>query len=202
MHLSSRHFHDMYDVQKFMTSLDGTVKIAHELPPEFASKKPTIIRVPNRVTDEFISKSIEPIFQTSKYIHLSVVFPSISFRKRESQNKDFDAVTCQAMFHSLQLKADLHEVAEKMVEKLKAISMQNGGSFVAVDFRSDMLNKKTCMVVRGRRKSCYNASEVAKFLKKLGFNANSVVYVTETWWHEGLSPLKEAFPKTYTKVIQ
>lgn len=192
----------MYDVQKFTTSLDGIVKIAHKLPPEFASKKPIIIRVPNRVTEEFILKTIEPIFQTSKYIHLSIVFPSISLRKRETPNKDFDVVACQAMFHSLKLKVDLHEVAEKMVEKLKALGMENGGRFVAIDFRSDMLSKRSCTVMQGRRKSCYNASEVAEFLKKLGFNANSVVYLTETWWHEGLSPLKEAFPKTYTKVVK
>ncbi|XP_078165462.1 protein MANNAN SYNTHESIS-RELATED 1-like [Carex rostrata] len=194
-----RNFHDMYDVQKFTTSLSGIVKIAHKLPPEFASKKPIIIRVPNRVTEEFISETIEPIFQTSNYIHLSIVFPSISLIRRDSQNKDLNAVACQAMFHSLQLKPDLREVAVKMVEKLKALGMENGGRFVAIDFRSDILNKRSCMVVRGSRKSCYNASEVAEFLKKLGFNANSLVYLTETWWHEGLSPLKEAFPNTYTK---
>ncbi|KAJ3696494.1 hypothetical protein LUZ61_000199 [Rhynchospora tenuis] len=194
-----RNFQDMYDAQKFTTSLDGIVKVVRELPPEYASKKPTIIRVPNRVTKEFISKTIEPILQTSKFIQLSIVFPSITLKKRETQNGDFNGVACQAMFHSLQLKYDLLEVAEKMVERLKALGIENGGQFIAIDCRSEMLNKRSCMVVRGRRKSCYNASEVAEFLKKLGFNANSVVYLTETWWHGELDPLKEAFPRTYTK---
>ncbi|KAJ4817843.1 O-fucosyltransferase family protein [Rhynchospora pubera] len=194
-----RNFQYIYDAQKFTTSLDGIVKVIQELPQEYASKKPTIIRVPNRVTKEFISKTIKPIFETNKFVHLSIVFPSITLKKRDAQNGDFIGVACQAMFQSLQLRSDLLEVAETMIEKLKVLSIENGGQLVAIDFRSDMLNKKSCMVVRGRRKSCYNASEVAEFLKKLRFNANSVVYLTETWWHGELNPLKEAFPRTYTK---
>ncbi|KAJ3679468.1 hypothetical protein LUZ60_017479 [Juncus effusus] len=194
-----RKFQDMYHLEKFMTSLDGIVKVVNELPAEFASKRPTIIRVPNRVSQQFIENNIKPIFQTSNYVHLSIVFPSISLKKRENQNTDMDLVACQAMFHSLELKSDLMDVVNRMLERLKALSMKNEGQFVAVDLRGDMLGKRSCKVNRGGRKSCYDASEITGFLKKLGFGEDSVIYLTETWWHDGLNPLKEAFPKTYTK---
>lgn len=106
------------------------------------------------------------------------------------------------MFQSLDLPPGLREVAEKIIERLRELGAKSNGEFVAVDLRLDVLGKSSCMLdgVSGRKR-CYNASEVASFLKKAGFGEETVVYLTEAWWHESLNPLKEAFPKTYTKVI-
>ncbi|XP_020083157.1 uncharacterized protein LOC109706623 [Ananas comosus] len=197
---NKRNFKDMYDVDKFMRSLDGVIKVVKALPDELASRQPAVVRVPNRVSEDFIVESIKPIFQTNNYLRLAIVFQSISFRLREKKNIELDSTACLAMFSSLELKPEINEVGERMVERLKTLSRKTDGQFVAVDLRVEMLEKKSCKVSGGaRRKSCYNAQEVADFLRKVGFSQDTTVYLTQTWWHESLNPLKEAFPKTYTK---
>jgi hypothetical protein len=41
----SRKFEDVYDVDKFVKSLDGAVKVIHELSDELSARKPAVIRV-------------------------------------------------------------------------------------------------------------------------------------------------------------
>ncbi|KAG8057265.1 hypothetical protein GUJ93_ZPchr0002g24623 [Zizania palustris] len=136
-----RKFGDMYDVDKFMMSLDGVVKVIHSLPDEVTAKKPAVIRVPNRVTEEFITETIAPIFQRNNYLRLATIISS-----------------------------------------------------------TELLEKKICKTSGGARRSgCYYPQEVVNFMKKVGFSANTTIYLTETWWHKSLNTLKEAFPNTYTK---
>lgn len=197
---NKRKFQDMYNVDKFMRSLDGVVEVINELPDEVSAKKPAVIRVPNRVTEGFITNTIQPIFQTNNYLRLAVVFSSVSLRPQETNNKDMDATACLAMFSGLELKYEYSEVARKMSDKLKELSKKSDGKVVAIDLRTDLLEKKNCKTTRGtRRKGCYNPDEVLGFLRNVGFSANSTIYLTETWWHKGLNDLKEEYPNTYTK---
>ncbi|VAI19257.1 unnamed protein product [Triticum turgidum subsp. durum] len=159
----SRKFQDMYDVEKFKMNLDGVVKVVDKLPAELTTKKPAVIRVPNRVTEDFILDTIQPAFQKNSYLRLAIIFSS-------------------------------------MLGRLKELSKKSDGRVLAVDMRTDLLEKKTCKTSAGaRRKGCYNPQEVLNFLKKVGFSANTTIYLTETWWHKGLNNLKRAFPHTYTK---
>lgn len=191
----------MYDVEKFLNSMDGIVKITKEIPAEIATGKPAVVRVPNRVTEDFIVKEIEPIFQTKSYLRLATSFPSINLRLNDKQNDDLDTTTCLAMFGSLELKTEIQEVAEQMVLRLQTLSHKSDGKFIAVDLRVDVLEKKGCKEAGGQgRQSCYSAQEVGDFLKKIGFDGDATIYLTQTWWHESLNPLKDMFPKTYTKV--
>ncbi|XP_027916774.1 protein MANNAN SYNTHESIS-RELATED 2-like [Vigna unguiculata] len=48
-------------------------------------------------------------------------------------------------------------------------------------------------------KSCHNAQEIAVFLRQIGFDKDTTVYVTESRWDSSLDSLKDLFPKTYTK---
>ncbi|KAJ1290258.1 hypothetical protein BS78_02G229400 [Paspalum vaginatum] len=197
---NKRKFQDMYNVDKFMRNLDGVVEVIEELPDEVSAKKPAVIRVPNRVTEGFITNSIQPIFQTNKYLRLAVVFSSVSLRPKETNNKDLDATACLAMFSGLELKHEYSEVARKMSDKLKELSRKSDGKVLAIDLRTDLLEKKSCKTTRGtRRKGCYDPDEVLGFLRNVGFSANTTIYLTETWWHKGLNDLKEEFPNTYTK---
>ncbi|RRT83040.1 hypothetical protein BHE74_00005533 [Ensete ventricosum] len=86
-----------------------------------------------------------------------------------------------------------------MVERLRTLSRNTGSQFIAVDIRVDVLEKKSCKEKSNGRKPCYTAVEIRDFLRKVGFNADNTIYLTETWWHESLNPLKDVFPKTYTK---
>ncbi|XP_062199864.1 protein MANNAN SYNTHESIS-RELATED 1-like [Phragmites australis] len=197
---NKRKFQDMYDVDKFMSSLDGVVKVVHELPDEVSAKKPAVIRVPNRVTEGFITETIQPIFQKNNYLRLAVVFSSISLKPNETDNKDLDSTACLVMFSGLEMKPEYSEVAKQMLGRLKELSKKSDGTVLAIDMRTDLLGKKSCKTNGGaRRKGCYNPHEVLGFLKNVGFSANTTIYLTETWWHKGLNALKEAFPSTYTK---
>lgn len=195
-----RKFEDMYDVDKFMTSLDGVVKVVHSLPNAVSSKKPAVVRVPNRVTEEFITGTIEPIFQRNNYLRLATIFSSVSLKQKESGNKDLDSTACLAMFSGLQLKPEFSAVAKHMLDKLKEISEKSDGMVIAIDLQTELLEKKICKTNGGaRRRGCYYPQEVVHFLKKVGFSADTTIYLTETWWHKSLDTLKEAFPNTYTK---
>ncbi|KAJ6819675.1 uncharacterized protein M6B38_400710 [Iris pallida] len=194
-----RNFEDLYDVDKFTKSMDGVVKIVRELPADVASEKPEVVRVPNRVTEEFIAKNIEPIFRTKNYLRIAIFFPSVSLSPREKQSNDLDSTSCLAMFGSLELKAEIQEVANAMVDRLRTLSNSTDGKFVAVDLRVDVI-EKGCKESGGEgKKACYGAQEIRNFLKKVGFDADTPIYLTQTWWHENLNTLKEVFPKTYTK---
>lgn len=193
-------FEDMYDVDKFMKSLDGVIKIVKELPAELAAEKPAVVKVPNRLSEEFIVKNIEPIFRTKSYLRLASFFPSINMRLMQKQSSDADSTACLAMFGSLELKPDIRAVATMMVERLRTLSHKSEGHFIAVDLRVDVLEKRRCKESGSKgMKSCYSAQEIAEFLRKIGFDGDTVIYLTQSWWHESLNTLKEFFPKIYTK---
>jgi|SRR5688500_8037473 hypothetical protein len=61
-------FQDMYNVDKFVRSLDGVVEVIDEIPDEVSAKKPAVIKVPNRVTESFIMDTIQPIFQKKQVL--------------------------------------------------------------------------------------------------------------------------------------
>jgi hypothetical protein len=190
----------VYDVGTFVKSLDGVINVIRELPDELSARKPAVIRVPNRVTEDFISETIEPVFQKNNYLRLAVTFSSISFTAKEMNNKDLESTACLAMFSSLKLKPEYSEVAKQMLASLKESSKESDGVVLAIDMQKDLLGKKSCQTNGSiRRKGCYYPHEVLGFLTKVGFSANTTIYLTETRWHKDLNALKEAFPNTYTK---
>ncbi|ONM56039.1 O-fucosyltransferase family protein [Zea mays] len=157
---NKRKFQDMYNVDKFVRSLDGVVEVIDEIPDEVSAKKPAVIRVPNRVTESFIMDTIQPIFKKNKYLRLAVIFSSVSLRPKETSNKDLDATACLAMFSGLELKHEYSEVARKMLDRLQELSKKSDGKVLAIDLRTDLLEKKSCKTTSGaRRKGCYNPNE-------------------------------------------
>ncbi|KAJ8480590.1 hypothetical protein OPV22_024317 [Ensete ventricosum] len=194
-----RNFEDMYDADNFTTSLIGVVKVVKELPSEVTADNPAVVRVPNRVAKDFIINNIEPIFQTKSYLRLASFFPSINLKAKGKPNTDLDSTACLAMFGSLEMKQEILEVSDRMIERLKILSRNSGSQFIAVDLRVDVLEKKGCKAKGNGKKPCYTPVEIRDFIKKVGFNSDHTIYLTQTWWHESLNPLKEMFPKTYTK---
>lgn len=190
-------FGDIYDVEKFIASLDGVVKVVKELPSEISPRKISAVKVPNRVTEEYISEHIEKIFKRSGSIRLATYFPSVNMKK-SSASSDSDSVPCLAMFGTLELQPDISEVIESMIERLKTLGRKSNGQFIAVDLRIDMLGENGCQEASGS-KSCYTAQDVALFLRKIGFEKDATIYLTQPRWDNSLDDLKDLFPKTYTK---
>ena len=197
---SNRSFQEVYDIEKFVKSLDGIVNVAREQPAEITSKMPAIVRVPNRVTEDYIAEHIEPRVTQKGILRLSTFVPSVNMRIRETQ-KEMDSVACLAMFATLELQPEIHEVVDSMIERLRTLSRRSEGRFIAVDLRVDILQKKGCKDGGSAgSKNCYSAQEIGVFLRKIGFGKDTTVYLTQSRWDESLNALKDLFPKTYTKV--
>lgn len=196
----SRNFEEIYDVEKFVNSLDGVVKVVKDMPDGVSIRNFAVVKVPNRVTEDHIAEQIEPIYKTKGNIRLATYFPSVNMRKT-TRTSDTDSVACLATFGALQLQAEVNEVVDSMIERLRTLSRKSDGRFIAVDLRVEILAKKGChgSGTTGT-KSCYSAQEIAVFLRKIGFGKDTIVYLTQSRWDDSLDVLKDIFPKTYTKV--
>ncbi|KAF6161745.1 hypothetical protein GIB67_013822 [Kingdonia uniflora] len=196
---TTRSFQEIYDVEKFVRSLDGVVEVVKDKPAEISTGRLTGVRVPNRVTGNYIAEQVEPIFREKGSLRLVTYFPSVNMRKSE-EKKDLESVSCLAMFGTLELQPEVHEVVDSMVERLRTLSRKTDGKFIAVDLRIEMLEKRGCQEkITSGRKSCYDPEEIGMFLKRIGFGRDTTIYLTQTVWHSSLDVLKDMFPKTYTK---
>lgn len=194
-----RTFQEMYDIEKFIKSLEGVVKVAKPKTAESFTRGAAVVKVPHRVTEHHVVEHIKPILQEKGSIRLATYFPSINMRKT-NEKKDVDSVACLAMYGTLELQPEVHEVIDSMLERLRTLSRKSFGQFIAVDLRVDMLQKKGCQANAGSEKrSCYNAQEVGIFLRNIGFDRDTTIYVTQSRWHSGLDALKKFFPNIYTK---
>ncbi|XP_014489882.1 uncharacterized protein LOC106752664 [Vigna radiata var. radiata] len=193
-----RNFEDIYDVDVFMKSMEGVVRVVKDLPSHVSKHKIAAVKVPNRVTEDYIAKHVEPIYRSKGSVRLATYFPSINMKKA-GEKSDADSVACLAMYESLELQQEIHDLVDSMVERLRTLSRKSDGQFIAVDLRVEMLDKKGCQGSDGKEKSCFNAQEVAMFLRKIGFEKDTTIYVTQSRWDESLDSLKDLFPKTYTK---
>ncbi|KAL7162863.1 hypothetical protein ACSBR2_043188 [Camellia fascicularis] len=190
-------FGDIYDVERFVKSLHGVVRVAKNQPAEISSRNLAVVKVPNRVTQSHIAEHIEPIFSTKGNLRLATYFPSVNMRKTDQKGK-IDSVACLAMFGTLELQPEVHEVVDSIIERLRTLSRKSDGRFIAVDLRVEMLEKKGCQGSSGT-KSCYSPEEIALFLRKMGFDKDATIYLTQSRWDSSLDTLKDFFPKTYTK---
>ncbi|KAL4182301.1 hypothetical protein AMTRI_Chr12g275300 [Amborella trichopoda] len=199
---NKRKFEEIYNVDKFMKSLNGVVKIVREAPNELRTVKPAPVKVPSQVTEDYISEHIEPIFRMKGNLRLKTFFPAVNMKIREKRS-DMDSVRCLGMFGSLELKPEIQEVVDMMVQRLRTLSRSSNGNFIAVDLSIELLQQKSCQVSQNDnlagRKRCYTPGEVGTFLRQIGFQSETVIYLTQSGWHESLSTLKEIFPKIYTK---
>ncbi|KAJ6325763.1 hypothetical protein OIU76_012781 [Salix suchowensis] len=158
-----RKFEEIYDVEKFVKSLVGVVKVVKGLPKDVSIRDVAVVKVPNRVSEDHIAEQIEPVFRTNSIIRLATFFPSVNMRKTTKTSAS-DSVACLAMFGTLELQPEVNEVVDSMIERLRTLSRKSDGRFIAVDLRVEILDKKGC---RGSSatgtKSCFSAQEIAIF---------------------------------------
>lgn len=193
-------FEDIYDADKFVNSLDGVVKVAKELPSHISMRNLAVVKVPNRVTETHIVENVEPVFREKGNIRLTTYFPTVNMRKTALKSAT-ESVACLAMFGTLELQPEVSEAVDSMIDRLRTLGRKSDGKFVAVDLRVEILeeNKNCHGSGTAGTKSCYNAQEIALFLRKVGFNKDTTIYVTQSRWDDSLDVLKDIFPKTYTK---
>ena len=186
-------------MENVLNKLNGLVKVTKTLPPQVSTRSTPIVRVPNKVSQDYILNKIKPIYKAKGIVKIESFFPSTN--TTISRNNNLDSLSCQAMFGTLQLRKEIQEEAESIVQKLQTWSQESNGLFVAVDLRTEVL-KNGCDGKDGKgRKQCYQGHEIGEFLKRIGFGQETVVYVTQTKWSPDLNSLRHMFPKTYTKVI-
>lgn len=179
-------------MEKFLNNLNGVVRVTRTQPPQ-ASNVPTL-KVPNRVSEDHIVRTMKPIFQSKKALRIESYFPSMNSSMEEDKKKSsLNPLACKAMFETLHLQLEVKEVVQSMVKKLRGWSKNMNGQFIAVDLRSEMCGDG--------RERCYKAEEIGEFLKKVGINQETPIYVTQSRWHPDLDALRDIFPKTYTKVF-
>ncbi|KAF3430972.1 hypothetical protein FNV43_RR25702 [Rhamnella rubrinervis] len=194
-----RSFEEIYNVEGFVSSLDGVVRVAKKRPAKLSAKNLAVVKVPNRVTDDYIAEHIEPVYKKKGNIRLATYFPSVNMKKADKKSNS-NSVACLAMFGTLYLQQEIQEVVDAMVERLRTLSRKSNGQFIAVDLRVEILEQKGCQGDgEAGTKSCYTAQEIALFLRKIGFSKDTTIYLTESKWDSSLDALKDIFPKTYTK---
>lgn len=176
------------------------MRVTRTLPPQVSNVNPPIVKVPNRVSEDYIEKKVKPIYKSKGIVKTESYFPSSVNATIAGNKKNVDSFACQAMFGTLQLQSEIEEVAESIVQKLQTWSKDSNGQFIAVDLRSEVLKKECHGVDERGRKHCYQGEEIAEFLKKIGFGPETVIYITQTKWSPDLNALRAIFPKTYTKV--
>ncbi|KAG8376411.1 hypothetical protein BUALT_Bualt09G0060700 [Buddleja alternifolia] len=192
-----RRFGEIYDADKFMASLKGVVRVDKNPPDDLSNGRLPIVKIPDRVSEDFIPSNIKPIFHSKRNLKIVTYFNSSAMAKGKT-DKLSNPYQCLAMFESLQLQGELQEVVDSMVGTLRSLSKKMSGRFVAVDLRVDKLGEKGCQESDSAKK-CYNAEEIGEFLKKIGFHKDTTVYLTQTGWHTSLNAVRNVFPNTFTK---
>lgn len=196
-------FEEIYDADKFIYSLRDVVKVARQLPNDRIAKRTVVIKIPHRVTEEYIAEKVEPLFRRTRSIMLSIFYPSIDMKIKEGSNPVIESVRCFGMYGVLEFHPDIKRVGDKMLKKLHDAEDGSLRHFVAIDLRMDILLEKGCEnaggSIRPGTKKCFGAQDIGIFLRKVGFQTDTPLYLTQSTWHENLNSLKDIFPNVYTK---
>nr|GMD57052.1 protein MANNAN SYNTHESIS-RELATED 1-like [Ipomoea batatas] len=196
-----RMFGEIYDLEKFIESLDEKV-MAHAMDSEIAkiyNQRVTTVKVPNMVSLEFIKSNIEPIFKSTRNLRLSIYFPSTKEQTRMSP------YGCLGTFDTLMLRPELQKSIDSMIGTLRSLNPNNSeGRFVAVDYKvvetMPQSSDSSCPLDNTTGiKHCFDAKEIAHFLKKIGFENGTTIYLTLNGWHTSIEHLRKVFPNTFTK---
>lgn len=209
-----RQFGEIYDTNKFLTSLNGVIPVVKSDYPPFdktiGKKGITTVRVSNRVSKEFIEENIKPLFNRHRKLRIISYFTSTAVAAADAaatlesvqKPKYMAPYDCLVMFGSLELKPDLQKLVESMARTLQHLgtSANSFGKFVAVDWNFEEFRKKGCQKNVNNSSECFDGKQIGLFLKKMGFERDTAVYLTQITWHQSLNSLREHFPNTFTKV--
>lgn len=192
-----RNFEEIYDVEKFVTSMNGIIQVETRNHPASSTQKLVTVKVPYNANRNYITTNIKPLFQSTPNLRVITYFPSLTAREGKV-DKDMNPYSCWATFEALHLKPELQQVVDTMAGRLRGGELN--GEFVAIDYKSEMMGTSVC---RGDgnegTKSCYNIVEITQFLQKIGLEKNTTIYVTQPRSGRELNVLKDSYPNSFTK---
>lgn len=208
-----RLFGEIYDTNKFLTSLNGIIQVVKSDYPPFdktiGKKVITTVRVSNRVSKEFIEENIKPLFNRHRKLRIISYFTSTALAvdaaatlETVQKPKYMAPYDCLVMFGSLELKPELQKLVESMARTLQHLgtSSNSFGKFVAVDWNFEEFTKNGCQKNVNNSSECFDGKQIGLFLKKMGFERDTAIYLTQITWNQNLNSLREHFPNTFTKV--
>ncbi|CAN4112989.1 unnamed protein product [Withania somnifera] len=162
----------------------------------------TNIKIPFMVTKDFIESKIQPIFKAKRNLILSTdLSPSTMTKAKETIKKDnvkMDPYACLAIFGSLEVQQELNQLVSSMIVTLRSLSYKTNGQFVAVDLKVESLGN-LCKGNVIKTKNCFDPKEIGEFLKKIGYQRHTTIYLTQSGWHSSLDDFRKIFPNTFTK---
>ncbi|KAH7435298.1 hypothetical protein KP509_06G058400 [Ceratopteris richardii] len=193
-------FDKIYDVNNFISSLKDVVRVVGRLPEDIRGVEPAIVKVPHKVSLDYIEENLKPIFKQKMLIQIMTVLSTSALKAKDTADDEIQAIRCLVIYNALRLHSQVQKLGERVISRVKESAEGSGGHFIAVDLRVDLLEQKSCVQTEGAKsKKCFNAHDVAHFLKKLGFSSETAIYVTQSRWVSDLDPLKDVFPNIHTK---
>lgn len=193
-------FEKIYDVNNFISSLKDVVRVVGRAPEDVRSSRPAIVRVPYKVTPEYIEENIRPIFAKKRIIQIVIVFSTSSLKIKDSSTDEIQAIRCLVTYNALKFSSQVQKIGQQVISKAREASGSAGGRLIALDLRVDVLKQKGCrQSEKSESKKCFNADDVGIFLKELGFSSNTAIYLTQPNWDRSLDQLKDIFPNIYIK---
>lgn len=194
-------FDKIYEVNNFILSLKDVVRVVGRAPDDVRSLIPTLVKVPYKVTPEYIEENVQSIFKQNFVIQLISVFSTLpSSSIKESSIEEVHAIRCLVTYTALRFHSQVQKLGERVISRVREAGELAGGRFIAVDMRVDVLKQKGCgQSEKSINKKCFTAYDVGTFLRKLGFSANTAIYLTQSRWDQRLDPLRDIFPNVYTK---
>ncbi|KAL3743966.1 hypothetical protein ACJRO7_013249 [Eucalyptus globulus] len=194
-----RKFTEIYDAEEFANRWSGVIKVARNQWALASSRKLLVVKVPYMVSKYYIRTHIKPLFKAEGSLRLETPLSSINMKRAEGTNI-LDPITCLVIFRTLQLQTEVRQLVNRMIGRLKTSGGESNGQFIAVDLRVEALQSNSCQQSgSAEMKFCYHAQDVGEFLTKIGISNETPIYVTRSRWHKNLKPLKDIFPRTYTK---
>ncbi|KAI3711811.1 hypothetical protein L1987_70357 [Smallanthus sonchifolius] len=191
-----RGFEEIYDAEKFITSMSGMIQVESRKCYESLTQTPVNIKVPYNANRNYVINNIGLMFQTTRNVRV-ISYLSSTMRQGEV-DKNMNPYSCWAAFEALRLKPELQEMVDYIVGSLR--SREPNREFVAIDYKSEMLGMSMCQSnVNEEMKNCYNPVEIARFLQRIGYPRDSTIYVTQSKPDRSLRSLTDLYPNTLTK---
>jgi len=138
-------FEEIYDHDNLIYSLCDVVKMTRQLPNDRIAKRIVVIKIPHRVTEEYIAKKVGKLFRRERSIMLSVFYPSVDMKIKEGSNPR--VVHCFGIYGVLEFHPDIRRVGDKMLKKNHDAKNGSLRHLVALDLRMDILLKKNCFII-------------------------------------------------------
>ncbi|KAH9315409.1 hypothetical protein KI387_024036, partial [Taxus chinensis] len=218
-------FEDIFDVDWFISSLSGDVKVVKELPEKIRKEagRPSTLRVPRKCTRHCYESRVLPVLLRRHVVELT----KFDYRLANRLDTNFQKLRCKVNYHALRFTKSISEMGEELVDRMRKRSQR----FLALHlrFEPDMLAFSGCYygggdkeskdlgAIRKRWKTLHISSpekerrhgkcpltpqEVGLMLRALGFGSDVHLYVASGEVYGGdetLAPLKALFPNFLTK---